>query len=248
MTDLDQQKLVSYFRGVPFDEDNVAVDTIVAEAVRRGQRRQRRRTAARAAQWSCAAVLAATLLGGIWLSLSPRPRGNTGLTATSTSAVTTPAPATRARVTPRSVVRTLGVLLARYGRVSNGRSSRSSTGEKVGTVVLDSGRAPAAISVSLGTGRRPKAGSGPFMCTTDPSSICSTNTRPDGTVVLSRQSRGGSPSATRQWSVTAGRPDGSTVSVFEWNAGQPKGAPAAGQLTPPLTMAQLRSVATSGQW
>jgi hypothetical protein len=240
MTDLEHQMARLYNTAV-IDID-VPVEEIVASAIRKGRRRRRVRRVVVATQWSCAGLLTAVLVGGAAYLFWPRDHAVSPPLQSATTR--TPTPAVTKSVTPQAVARTLAALLTPYGTVSNIRATTSSTGASVGTLDLNNGHGPGAVSAVI-SGKPATAGTGQFGCPTGPGVTCSV--RADGSVLITSQQTPATGGAA-QWSVTVGQRDGTSVAVYEWNATHPKGPASAAGAVPPLTLSQLQAIATSDRW
>lgn len=222
------------------------VEGLVAGAVDRGRRRRRRRRLRSGLESVLVVVLLALPIAAAGYVLRARPDGPS--TASQPAVAESPA-ADRAPVGPEAVARTLVRLLSSTGRVSDVRSTTSSIGESVGTVGYDDGRGPAAVSavVSVRKAGATAAGAGEWSCAGDPAIGCTARTLPDGSVLVTRQHPAPGTVGTASWSATVGRPDGTVVSVREWNSARAKGAPA-GRTHPPLSLDRLVSIATDPDW
>lgn len=264
MTDLED-RLVDYFQDLTrvVDERMPTVD--VAGAMRCGRRRRCIRQLRRAAEWTCTAVVVAAVVGGgyaIWSSTTPGT--DTHQAATAPTASVSPAE-THTSAPPRTsadVAQTLTRLLRPYGTVGKAHlSSGSHSSSQIPTVKgsstntgvsspvaswvrlnTDAGQAAVAAAVATGTSTTDVA------CPAGESITCDRQRLPDGTVVTSVQEPPGPEGQAALWYVAVARPDQTLVKIVEWNGQNPKGMATRGMVTPPLTMTQLRTIATSDKW
>ncbi|MCX4764673.1 hypothetical protein OG562_27645 [Streptomyces sp. NBC_01275] len=230
---------------------------LVAGGAARGRRlRLRRRTAVVGSAAGLALVGVGGALLGPWGSSAPRPSSVANGTAKPSASAST-----SAAFSAEEVIRTLEKLLPK-GRFSSvqGRG----TGEKLpplALVVFDDGEGAAAISVGLD--RIPassdpggKGGVDParevMPCpdsATTSDETCVTETLADGSAVTLYQGYEYPDRrvATKAWGADLVTPDGYHVSVAEWNSPAEKGKPVT-RPEPPLTTAQLKTLATAGEW
>ncbi|MFI5818429.1 hypothetical protein ACIA8I_04605 [Streptomyces rishiriensis] len=122
-----------------------------------------------------------------------------------------------------------------------------------GSLVFDDGKGAAAISITLDRLDSPfwelSSVAGCTGGSWGPRGTCTEKTLADGSSLLLTQAyeapyRDQDP---KEWSARLITPDGSMLTVREWNAPRPKGA-AASRETPPLTQRQLTDVVTAKQW
>ncbi|MEH0472370.1 hypothetical protein QA943_26670 [Streptomyces sp. B21-097] len=127
-----------------------------------------------------------------------------------------------------------------------------------GSLVFDDGKGAAAISITLDRLDSPFwelasvagcSGGSDGVGSWGPRGTCTEETLADGSSLLLTQSyeapyRDQDP---KQWSARLITPDGSMLTVSEWNAPRQKGA-APSRDNPPLTQRQLTDVVTAKQW
>ncbi|MGX1272079.1 hypothetical protein [Streptomyces phaeoluteigriseus] len=240
--------------GGTFDTDRAA---LVAAGAVRGRRLRLRRRAAIAGG---AAGLALVGVGGALLVPSGGGSPQHGSVA-ATGSGTPSAVAATSTVPPVSadeMVRTLTRLLPE-GEVTPGEArGTDSSLPPLAQVVFDDGKGPGSVSLLVD---RVRGGGDAF----DPASevapcpdvplpdagldSCVTQPLPDGSVVTLTQGYEypDRRADTKAWSADLVTPDGTRVSVSEWNAAAQKGEPVS-RPEPPLSIEQLKTLAAANEW
>ncbi|MET9969259.1 hypothetical protein ABZZ80_25840, partial [Streptomyces sp. NPDC006356] len=147
------------------------------------------------------------------------------------------------------------------GKVSEERGARSDGADGAylsGSLVFDDGGGPAAISMelsrtdspgasiaSLATCRQGADGVGRW----GPDGTCTEKTLADGAELLLTQERKASPRGqdVKSWSARLIKPDGSMLTLTEWNAAAGSDAEPTRE-DPPLSQKQLNDVVTAKEW
>ncbi|MFH9861684.1 hypothetical protein [Streptomyces sp. NPDC017202] len=240
--------------GGAFDTDRAA---LAAAGEVRGRRLRLRRRAALAGG---AAGLALVGVGGALLVPSGGGDGpRNGSVAATGSGKPTAAPHVAA-VSADDMVRTLTKLLPE-GKVTRGAAR--GTDDPLGLpplaqVVFDDGAGVGAVSLVVDRVGREEGTFDPASVVTPcpgmemPGTVpdsCVTQNLPDGSVVTLIQGYEypDRREDTKAWSADLVTPAGQRVSVSEWNAAAEKGEPVS-RTEPPLTMAQLKSLAAAKEW
>ena len=150
-------------------------------------------------------------------------------------------------VTPQVVVQNLMRLVSAKGTASQ-PTGRSVANSAVGEIRFDDGHGAAQLDVALTW-----SGTGPKDAVPG-ADICATGTRRTHVAGWKVQTAQGNeyprphPDNSAEWSARAFRSaDGLEVDITEWNAPTPKGSPIS-RATPPFTLAELISLATSPTW
>ncbi|MFD5270046.1 hypothetical protein [Streptomyces sp. NPDC058335] len=241
--------------GGAFDTDRAA---LVAAGEVRGRRLRLRR---RAAIVGGAAGLALVGVGGALLvpsgaGGSPQ-HGSVAATGSGTPSAVAATPAVPA-VSGAEMVRTLTKLLPK-GEVTRGEArGTDSPLPPFAQVVFDDGKGAGSVSLLVD---RVRGGGEAF----DPASAvtpcpemelpdsgldsCVTQTLPDGSVVTLIQGYEypDRRADTKSWSADLVTPDGTRVSVSEWNAAAQKDKPVS-RPEPPLSLEQLKTLAAADEW
>ncbi|MFD0317008.1 hypothetical protein [Streptomyces flavalbus] len=223
-----------------------------AALVTAGQARGRRlRLRRRAAVLGGAASLTLVGVGGA-LVLPGSGGGGDGASGASPAASAQRAAATDAPVTAEAMLTTLRSLLPE-GDVSQERSGDGSQGSAFATVVFDDGQGGGAVAVSVD--RLQPGGDDADQMTACPDKTavaydsCDSTELGDGSALMLMQGYEYPDRRvdTKLWRADLVTPEGYHVSVNEWNAEAEKDAPVT-RPEPPLTLAQLRTIATADAW
>jgi hypothetical protein len=244
-----EEDLRSYYRGFGGDPD---AERRVLAALADPPRRNVRAGLAVAGSAGAVAAIALAVAFVPHGSSSDAPAGG-GIASTSASPAPTPtvsvsAPPAAVPLTPQVAVQTLTDLLTGQGTVTR-PTGRAIANQALAEVLFDDGHGAAQIDIAVTLGASPtnvKGAAPPSGCTPGPD--CTT--LPDGSQVSSYQTYEYADRAdkgSQEWSVSAFRPDGIQVELIEWNAPTPKDS-AATRVDPPLTIAQLTTIATSPKW
>ncbi|MEU0113155.1 hypothetical protein ABZ137_05360 [Streptomyces bobili] len=240
--------------GGTFDTDRAA---LVAAGEVRGRRLRLRRRAAIAGG---AAGLALVGVGGALLvpsgaGSSPQ-HGSVAATGSGTPSAVAATPAVPV-VSADDMVRTLTKLLPE-GKVTRGESRGTDDLPPFAQVVFDDGKGAGSVSLlvdrvrSGGEAFDPASEVAPCPETELPDAgldSCVTQTLPDGSVVTLTQGYEypDRRADTKAWSADLVTPDGTRVSVSEWNAAAQKGVPVS-RPEPPLSIEQLKTLAAAKEW
>ncbi|WP_086773239.1 hypothetical protein [Streptomyces bobili] len=241
--------------GGTFDTDRAA---LVAAGAVRGRRLRLRRRAAIAGG---AAGLALVGVGGALLvpsgaGGSPQ-HGSVAATGSGTPTAVAATPAAPV-VSADDMVRTLTKLLPK-GKVTRGEArGTDSPLPPLAQVTFDDGKGAGSLSLLVdrvrGGGETFDPASEVVPCPNmeQPDSgldSCVTQTLPDGSVVTLIQGYEypDRRADTKAWSADLVTPDGTRVSVSEWNAAAQKGEPVS-RPEPPLSIQQLKTLAAANEW
>ncbi|OQD52499.1 hypothetical protein BM536_030430 [Streptomyces phaeoluteigriseus] len=241
--------------GGTFDTDRAA---LAAAGQVRGHRLRLRRRAAIAGG---AAGLALVGVGGALLVPSgtggSARHGSVAATGSGAPSAVAATPAVPA-VSANEMVRTLTELLPE-GEVTRGEArGTDSPLPPLAQVVFDDGKGEGAVSLLVDRVRGEGGAFDPASAVTPcpemelPDSgldSCVTQTLPDGSVVTLIQGYEypDRRADTKAWSADLVTPDGTRVSVSEWNAAAQKGEPVS-RPEPPLGMEQLKTLAAADEW
>ncbi|MEU9664833.1 hypothetical protein AB0E25_04470 [Streptomyces bobili] len=241
--------------GGTFDTDRAA---LVAAGAVRGRRLRLRRRAAIAGG---AAGLALVGVGGALLvpsgaGSSPQ-QGSVAATGSGTPTAVAATPAAPV-VSADDMVRTLTKLLPK-GKVTRGEArGTDSPLPPLAQVAFDDGKGAGSVSLLVDRVRgggeafdpASEVAPCPDMELPDPGlDSCVTQTLPDGSVVTLTQGYEypDRRADTKAWSADLVTPDGTRVSVSEWNAAAQKGEPVS-RPEPPLGIEQLKTLAAANEW
>lgn len=215
---------------------------LVAGGIARGRRRRR---VVIGAEVLTGAALVAAVLAMVAVFLPGAPGGSGPAAASSAPS----AESGTVPTTPQALLQTALDTLPRSG-TTTGYSGSAGTGSVSAEFTYDDGRGGAAVIVAL---QYPVPGasvkeSSPIVPCAAGDEGCAVLA--DGSHALIRQghqySDARQPNAT-EWSVDLVRADGVMISIFEYNAPQPKAAPIS-RAQPPFTTTQLVTWAASGAW